>query len=258
MALDRHYPVNLEYGKGVYRRRVRLVGTAGAVTAVLNDDYHSMWCRLQHDGRLVTHVQAGMIRVPKSTCPGAIFALKELEGVSLSSGRRQIYGEGRPGRNCTHLLDLGFLAMGHVARGVSKAVIDVAIPDEQDGRTRMTADVDGACIHDWQIAGSVVQAPASFAGQSLFSGFTSWAEGRFAGLALDAARMLQKGAFVSRGRRYIVDQSADMRASDQMERLGDCYSFSSPQIFTAMDNLFYVRDFTSGMVEILPEEALSP
>lgn len=257
MALDRHYPVNSDYGKGVYRRRVRLIGSQGAVIAVLNDDYHSMWCRLEHDDHRVTQVQASMIRVPKSTCPGAVLALKELEGAALSGDRRQIYGDGRPGRNCTHLLDLGFLAMGHAVRGAADAVIDVAIPDEQNGRSRMTVDVNDVRVIDWLVAGSVIQAPSSFAGQSLFKGFTGWAEARFTGATLDAARMLQKGAFVSHGRRYIVDRSAGMRASDQMERLGDCYSFSAPQIFDATDILSYVRDFTSGMVEIVPEEAIS-
>ena len=252
MSLAR-YPLNPAYGQGVYRRRVRLIGGGGAVTAVLNDDYHSMWCRLSHDSVSILSVDGELVRGPKTTCPGAVLALRELVGTHLNVSRRSLYGEGRTSRNCTHLLDLAMLAVGHAARGEVERVIDIAVPDKMDGRTRMQAHVDGELVHDWAICGTEIENPAAFAGRSMFSGFASWAEAMFDDAALDAARMMQKAAFVARGRVRIVDQTAGMLAVDEPERLGDCFSFSEPNFSVASDNLGYVRDFTGGIVEILPD-----
>lgn len=117
----------------------------------------------------------------------------------------------------------------------------------------MQAHVDGVLVHDWTVRGAAIENPDAFAGRTLFSGFASWAESVFDDAELDAARMMQKAAFVARGRVRIVDQTVGMRAVDEPERLGDCFSFSEPNFSIASDNLGYVQDFTGGIVEILPD-----
>lgn len=258
MALTR-YPVNPDYGQGIYRRRVRLIGEGRATTAILNDDFHAMWCRLHHDGEKVLSVDAELTRIPKSTCPGAGLALRELVGMRLDVSRRDLYGDGRTGRNCTHLLDMGLLALGHAARGGGACMMDVVIPDERNGVFRLQGLIDGRIVHDWTARSWIIQSPSALSGLPVFSGFSRWAEERFAGAELDLARMIQKGCFVSRGRRYIVDQQPGRASNDEVERTGDCFSFSTPNIDVAVDNVGYVRDFRHGVVEVFPADmAIAP
>jgi hypothetical protein len=247
-----HYPINPLYGHGTYRRRIRLSSDGERVTAILNDDYHAMGCCLIHDGTAVLSVESELLRGPKTTCAGASAALGELVGTKLNVSRREFYRYGRPGRNCTHLLDLALLCLGHAQRGQGDRIIDVAIHDELAGVTHMVAQVDGRLIHDWLVVDERIQEPIKFAGQRLFSGFAAWAESVFAADDLDAARMLQKGVFVARGRRYILDGTPGNPTEAASDRRGDCYSFSEPRLSIAQDNLDYSRDFTQRIKEVFP------
>lgn len=245
------YPLNSAYGTGIFRRRFRLVGEEGSVTAVLNDDFHAMWCRIGHDHVTVRSVEADTIRIPKSTCPGAVLPLQELVGTALHSDRKSFYGAGRTARNCTHLLDLAHLAILRAGRGRFEQIFDIVMPDAVDDVGGVQVWIDGVLVHDWSLHGDEIVAPATFAGRRLFAGFSGWAASQFEGDALDGALMTQKTYFVSRGRRYIVDQLG-LATNVEAEREGNCYSFSEPQLSVAHDLIGYVRDYSKGLGEILP------
>jgi hypothetical protein len=258
--LESIYPRNPRYGSGIYRRRVRLGLEPRRVTGVVNDDYHAMWLRLAHDGTAVRDVEAGMQRWPKTTCPGAIQVLREIIGFPVSVSRQAFYGEGRAGRNCTHLLDLAFWALGQVRRGLvrggpGETVVDIEIPDRVRGETHMRATVDGRLVHDWIVTDAVIQAPADLAGLGVFSGFARAAEARLSGLALETAWMLQKAAFVARGRAFVVDGVPARSALEEPQRAGACFAFTEPSLSFARSNVGYVQDFTQGLRELLPPPA---
>ena len=252
MALD-HYPLKPGYGDGICRRRIRLHAFDGHAVAVLNDDYHTMWCRLDHDGAHVTAIEGGLTRGPKDTCPGAPLALRELVGLPLDAERRSVQGEGKGARNCTHLLDLALLLLRFIASGERRRIFDFAVPDEGARGSRVTVHVNGTIVHDWTVVREVIQFPTEYAGRPLFRGFSGWAEAMFDGVALDAALMVQKAMLVARGNRRIVDKNGSVTARDEPERAGHCYTYSEPRFSVARNNVNFVRDHTQGIVEDLPD-----
>jgi hypothetical protein len=256
--LESIYPRNQHYGTGIYRRRVRLSLAPQRATAVVNDDFHAMWLRLFHDGTTIRDVESGMQRWPKTTCPGAIAVVREVIGLPLAVARRDFYGGGRAGRNCTHLIDLAFWATRQVLRGDGETVVDIAIPDPVRGEGRMQATVDGRIAHDWRVRDAVIQAPAELAGLGVFTGFAVKAEGLLSGLALETAWMLQKAAFVAQGRAYVVDGLPRRSARDEPHRAGACFAFTEPSRSVAMSNVGFVEDFTGGLRELLPPAGVDP
>ena len=247
--LSAYYPPNERYGTGIFRRRVRIEPDKGVVTATLNDTFHAMRVRLSHDGHIVTHAEAELSRFPMTTCPGAADPYRELIGLPVATDRPAFFAPGRASRNCTHLLDLGLLALGAVHRGDGPLVYDVAIPDAVDGCTVLTASVGGMAVHVWTLQDNQIVAPDVFAGRSVFGGFATWAEAAFQGVALDAARVAQKSVFVARGRAFEVDGVPPRPAALQVNRTGACFSFSTPWREQAVGVVGYARDYSSGIEE---------
>jgi len=248
MGLDRHFPPNPEYGRGSYRRRVRLANAVGRALASVLDDYHDMRCVVEHDGTQVTGVVGDIARAPFTTCPSASTALHELVGSPLAIGRVQLYGEGRPGRNCTHLFDIAALAMAFALLPLGERVFDLVVPDEVEGGSLIEALVDGKIVHLWRVAGETILTPREFEGRGLFGGFAAWAAATFKDVELDAALALQKAMFVARGRRYLVDGQGGDSLRQQPERIGACFTFSEPQFSIARSIPGYTRDFTDGLM----------
>lgn len=246
MALDR-FPLNPGYGDGIFRRRLTLTGAAGLVTAELFDDYHHMRCRLAHDGDRIADISGEVLRFPFSTCGGADAALRELVGLALNAGA-DLYRDGRPQRNCTHLFDLAALAIDF-APAPGQRTIDIEIEDQRaDAPAAARARVDGALVHDWRIARETILAP--YPDRSLFRGFVPWARARFEGPPLQAALQIQKSVLVARGRRYIVDRSGG-GLTDEPGRIGSCFSFTEPNFSLAQRLYGYARDLRDGIPEDL-------
>lgn len=249
MGLDGHFPPDPDYGRGVYRRRIRLVNAVGRAYASVFDDYHDMRCVVEHDAVRVTGVVGDIVRAPFTTCPSAGAALRELVGLPLAASRGELYGAGRPQRNCTHLLDIAVLAMQFALSSSSEQVFDLEVPDETEDGAVLLALVGGKVVHKWRVVGETIQFPSAFEGRRLFGGFAAWAEANFADLELDAALALQKAVFVARGRRYLLDQQGRGTLQSQPERIGACFTFSEPQFSIARTVPGYVRDFTTGLAE---------
>jgi len=249
------YPVNIDdtysymprssdYGTGVYRRRVRLVGAAGVVRAEMEDCLHGMRCSVHHADGVITDIQSEMLRVPISTCGGAVQPIRALVGQRVDLDERELGQIAGPRRNCTHLLDLALLAIAHIRRGAGVRQYDVAITDETEQGTIASVRLDNALVHEWRIAKGAFVEPGRWAGQPVLQGFAKWAGAAYRGDELEAARVLQKGYFVACARFYDVGALDGKPSAGEKAMLGSCHSYSPGVVEHAVRNHKTVRDFT--------------
>lgn len=252
-SLGRQYPPNPAYGTEIFRRRLRFATEAGVVHAALTDPYHAMWLRLTLRDDIITEVDAGIDRAPKTVCPGATLALRELEGMPVETAAARSFADGRAGRNCTHLLDLARAALGCHQRGEAAWVLDLTVPDpDPAGRTRITSAVDGITMHAWTLADGQLTDDAGRPCGAFGPDFLPLICERFAGIELEAARALRLAVFVAAGRAYITDGPNPVRALDETDRHGDCFAFSPSMLALSRDNIGYVQDFTERLIERPP------
>lgn len=240
-----HFPPHPQYGHGIYRRLLRFVGWAGGVTAQVDDTHHSYWIQIGDDGSTVTAVDGAFLRAPTSACSGSVAGLQALVGTSIKAPARELLGRLPPASNCTHLSDLACWASLHRARSATWAI---AIPDETDAPVEIEITRDGVPFHRWTVRHHRITAPAALRGLPLMRGFMAWARDTFSADALLAAIMLQRGLFVARGRRHLVDagtQPVPVAVAEGMA--GTCWSYSGERRAYATCSLGYVEDFTDGV-----------
>lgn len=244
-------PHNPNYGNGTFRRRIRLVGEPGKVTAELEDCNHGFRSVVFHDGTQVTDVQAQALRVPLTTCGGAIEPLKALSGISIESPTLAINGIVSARANCTHLYDLSLLAIAHANRGNVTRQYDVEVEDEVDGRSESRVLRDGQLVFKWQTGQWQILAPKQLKDKSLFKGFAAWASKAFKGDEQEAAFVLQKGYFVAQSRIYDIEAFAGSPAINNTPMHNACYSYTSPRLEQAYSNTGAIRDFTDCPEQLL-------
>lgn len=221
-----------DYGSGVYRRRIRLTGGEGQVLAEMEDDPHAMVCRVSHDGARVTAVEADFRHYPLTTCPGAGTPLRELVGLPLDISTADLFAGGRARGNCTHMLDLAWLAMRHALRDRSERLYAIDIPDERDGVMHAILQRDRQSCLEWRIEQGMITTPGPFAGRNPLRSFTSWAINALEGDVLEAALVLQKGCFVSGARRFVL-AAGRLSASERARLEGICFGYGAERIASA-------------------------
>ena len=246
-----NFPRNPDYGHGITRRLVRLVGTPGQVQAVLTDIFHEMRCTVSHDGETVAGIHGEMVRFPTTACPAAASVLEEMCGLPIDTPMVNLYAGGRPARNCTHLFDLATLAVAHSRRGTAVRVYSAAVPDETDGPVEITASCNGKIVHCWSIRNGIIEAPRELAGRPLRKGFASWAVETFEDTALEAATVLSRTYFIAYGARFLHEAADGLPVATQAARLGVCYAFAVERASLATFRKGNRRDFTNGVVETL-------
>ena len=216
---------SLEYGKGIYRRRIRLVASPGAVRARLEDDFHHFGVTLHHDGERVSAVDGQATRYPWTTCAEAVVPLQDMAGLVLSVRVMDPARSLDPRRQCTHLFDLACLAFAHAGARRDRRQYDVEIPDRRQQRTTMRLRRDGEPVLAWEVEEGQIVSPAPFAGRSLAKGFPDWAEATLDPELAEAAIVLRRASAISIGRAFPLDRIP--RARELASRtLGACYSFS--------------------------------
>ena len=248
--MSKHSP-NPNYGKGVFRRRIKLENKADHVLAELEDCNHGFRLQLYHDKACVSAITVETLRYPLSTCSNAGQPLQALVGCPLTTRIEHILKYARPRDNCTHLFDLASLAIAHACREQKERCYDIEVPDSTTGITDLSISRDGHIIHQWQASEHIICAPAVLAGKALMKGFYFWAFKHFEGEALEAALALQKGYFVSRARHIDLDASAGMPASGDQFMLGACYTYSPAVVVNAFREANSVRDFTDCPEQLL-------
>jgi len=220
---------NPDYGRGIFRRCVRIRVTEGQVNVDLEDTNHAFRLALRHDGARITAVEPEFVRHPFTTCPESGPYVASLVGRALDQAtdvRRAL--ETR--FSCTHVTDMTALALAHAADVGVERLYEVAVEDERDGRTRARVGCDGRAVHDWTIARHAVLEPGALVGRPMMQGFHAWARAAFSGLPLEAAFVLQRGYFVAQARRYDPTPERDHPARGDGLADGVCYSYSTPAV----------------------------
>ncbi|MEE4454827.1 DUF2889 domain-containing protein [Novosphingobium resinovorum] len=252
MSLE-HLPINPAYGLGCYRRLLRFYRRRGALLATLDDTHHAMWLLLRHDTMQVLGVEASFDRHPTTACMGAIAGLHALTGLPLDASPAVIIGRLARDANCTHLGDLATWAIRATRDAEPLTEYAILVEDGRPDPCRMEIQRNGIPIHSWLIRGFEVVGPEELAGMPLMRGFMAEARKHFRDDELEAAIMLQRGIFVARGRRHIVDQIPAVPLHAAKGMAGACYSYSNDRLATATNTLGYVRDFTNGIrLQTLP------
>ena len=148
-----------------YRRRIVVNPEHGAVTAILEDDFHHMRVTLRHDGEMVLAIEPEMLRWPWSTCPGAQARLIEtFRGLPLAevSARRD------KRLNCTHLHDLAVLAAAH-AHDSAELRYAIEADDPVQGEVEQRLWRNDVPLLVWRERDGQLTAPPEIAGQTLFT-----------------------------------------------------------------------------------------
>lgn len=247
-----NYPLNPQFGAGIYRRRILLVQHEGYVTGDLEDCNHGFSVKVSHDGRQVTAIEGQHHRIPFTTCSGAREPLLKLVGLPLGLSSQELAGRVDIRGNCTHWLDLALLAIRHAPRNEPVRQYDIDVPDETDGPTMARILRNGEFVMAWPVKDWVIHEPSPWAGNGVFKGFSAWANAAFPDEEeKEAAFALQKGYFVSRARRFDVNALAGMTASQDKMMAGVCYTYSEPQASQAIRTENATRDFTDAPEQLL-------
>lgn len=247
-----HLPADPNWGKGVTRRAIGLVGTPFKVDAALEDMRHAMTCTLEHDGKVVTAVTAGFHRYTLQICPGASQPLQAMVGLPLDISISSFFANGRARQNCTHMLDLAWLAMRHAKRGPIKWTYEIAIPDATSGPLRGTLTRNGIVAQDWTVENDIIMSPDVLAGQKLSGGFTRWLtnESALPDLTVEECLILHKGFFMVGARRFTM-LVGDMTENYKAAVTGACFGYAPERIDEAIALDDMGRDFST-----IPEKLL--
>lgn len=248
-----NYPLNPNFGQGVYRRRIRLVQHDGFVSGDLEDCNHGFQVRIFHDGQQVTAVEGDARRIPFTTCHGAIEPMQALVGTPLGLSAQQLAERINPRANCTHWLDLSMLAVMHAARPDEPVrQYDVDVPDENDTPTTVTVKRNNTVVLQWQIQDWTVKSPAHLAEKTLFRGFAAWANELFSDAdEKEAVFVLQKGYFVSRARRFDTNIMAGESAAAHKTMYDACFTYSEPRRSIAERTADTTYDFSDTPEQLL-------
>lgn len=248
-----NYPLNPNFGEGIYRRAIRLEQHDGYVSGDLEDCNHGFQVQLYHDGQKITAVEGQARRIPFTTCYQAIDPLQSLVGTPLGLSAHALSKRVDPRANCTHWLDLALLALAHASRK-NEPVREyrIAVPDEDDKATTVTVQRNGEQILAWQVQDWVVQAPSTLADKTLFRGFAHWANELLADDdEKEAAFVLQKGYFVSRARRFDTNSMAGESANAHPTMFDACFTYSQPRRGVATRTANTAYDFSDTPEQLL-------
>ncbi len=247
-----NYPINPAFGTGIYRRRIRLTSHQGYVLGELEDCNHGFTVRVYHDFVTVTGIEAQHHRIPFSTCGGAKDPLMKLIGLPVGLSSQDLSAKVEARANCTHWLDVSLLAIQHITRCEAVREYNLEVPDEAGKPTQAKVSCNGNLVHSWLLQDWIIQQPSALNGNTLFKGFSAWANSAFTDDdEKEAAFILQKGYFVSRARRFDMDKLVGESASVHTMMAGACYSYSAPNSSIAVRTENTTRDFTDTPEELL-------
>lgn len=244
--------------RGIFRRGVVLESSGAEVRGELADDFHHFAVRVVHDGERAIEVEGEDVRVPWTTCPGAIEPLRRMAGAPVSDRILEVFKHTRPREQCTHLHDLACLALTHAARDETHRRYDVALPDRVQDATEAVLRCDGEDLLRWRLRGNRVEraTPDVFDGLSLaISPFLDFLldELRDRPAVAEAAWILQRAIFVGGGRRR--DFGGRHEAKDLAAVLGAaCHTLAPERVDDAKRVGGTVLDFSDAPEKVLDRD----
>ncbi len=250
-------PARSDYGHGCYRRTILVEAAAGEVRGELADDFHHFAVRVRHDDAAVCEIDGEPVRVPWTTCPGALTPLRRMEGVALELPLLELLRHSPAREQCTHWHDLACLAIAHAARaargGPAARRYDFAMPDREGRATTCSLARDEEPCARWHLEGmQIVEADdASFAGLKI--GTAPFRE-HLARItdpeALEAAWVLQRAFFIGLGRQHDFERMPTAEVFGAMVG-GSCHTYSPERMASGERIRGTVRDFTDRPGDVL-------
>ncbi|MBA4766117.1 MAG: DUF2889 domain-containing protein [Porphyrobacter sp.] len=211
-----------------------------------------MTCVLHHDGQAVTAIEAGFQRYTLQTCPGASKPIEALVGMRIDTTTKELFANGRARQNCTHMLDLAWLAMRHAGRGDVEWIYDVEIPDAVSGPLHGTLNRNGSIVQNWQVDDHLIKAPVHLAGQSVGGGLSRWLidTSGLSELEIEECLILAKGFFMVGARRFKMAEGP-LSQSYREAVTGVCYGYAAERIDIAVNQSGMGRDFSQARDQLL-------
>lgn len=208
-----------------FYRQIRIDSDPGLLRARVVDNVHDLALTLQHDGTVITAVDAKANRIPWTTCPAAAIRLNELIGTPIDA---RPHGVDKSWQ-CTHLFDLARLAVSKaLTLGHHKFDIEV-LPAPTSDRVEAEARIDGRPVLHWVITDQRITPPPAFTSNAF-----DRASNRHSQASDDEVRtaelQLKRALLVYFGTR----RSQFMQHAQEMSEMGGaCFSFQPINIETA-------------------------
>lgn len=248
MGMYGNYKPNADYGSGIFRRCIRLTRAEDHVLGELEDSHHGFRVRVFHADNRITRFEPEFLRVPFTSCDSAGDPLAKLVGASIDTPVGELVAIANPLSNCTHLLDLALLAITHTQRAETVVRYDVDVTDAKDGISNLRVFRNAVLMHEWRVGNAIdgaIVSPLEYLGNTMFMGFSRWANATFKDLENEAAFVLQKGNMVAIGNMFDIAAMAGGKASDETERHA-CHTYSPANAEQAIRLGNTTRDFTDS------------
>lgn len=199
-------PANPRYGDGYFVRSTVFRRLASdQIEAVMEDPFHALALRIDHDEQALTKVEARWERHPLTSCAGAGGALNGLAGQPLIADLRTRWLQAEPALQCTHMFDTLRLAAVHIAQGRDDRRYAVVLPDADVSAQPVRLYRDDMLVLEITVdADFGVTAPPAFAGKPLLAGFARWATAQLSAEEFEHLFLIQRGTFVGRGQRMDI------------------------------------------------------
>ena len=231
------------YGKGLCRRRIRLINETDTQTiGELEDDFHHFRVELTHDSDNVLSLSGIVLRAPWSTCSEADQPLQMIVGKPLSTDSTAIGSYATPTSNCTHLFDLTGLAISHAMQNEVVCQYDLMVTDPLDEKQELRLWKNGELLLDWLIQQGIIISPIDWEGVSLVGKFIAWAKDNLDPLTAEAAIALRRMTHISTGHGINLDK-LENGAEHTDGPIGRCYTYSTEVLIRAKRMRGTVRDF---------------
>ena len=258
---------NPDYGKGVYRRRIVIdVEDASSIYAALEDEAHAFELSMSLEDLVIKKVEASWHRHPTTMCANANEALQELVGKSITQKPLGLSEQVVAMDNCTHFFDTAALVSRLAClyrtdkTQVSRYLYEIDINDakqvEGKAAQHLQLRLNGELLEEWYLEDEIINRPASHAGQHILKGLISWAREHLDDEALMRAILIQKGYFVSVGRRYKMEKLAGIKCLDSFQPVDVCYAMRhgrEKQARRTADRVSY-SDAADKMLAFVPEK----
>ncbi|MEJ6010802.1 DUF2889 domain-containing protein [Novosphingobium aquae] len=188
----------------------------------LEDDYHRMGVRIEHDGSVVTAILGDSSRHPWQLCARAVEELPALVGAPLTPDFVIASRMANARDHCTHLFDLAALAITAVARQTHRRIYDsVCSYDGAIAHLRLYRDE--VLLLDWRVDGSIVHSTDEANERDLRQGFAEFCRIRMDREKAEASLALRRTAMIAQGRGVDLDQLEDATiVADALD--GACYA----------------------------------
>jgi hypothetical protein len=227
----------------MFRRRIvlssRFEASQGRTRAALEDDFHHFLVEVVSARGQVTGITAGAPRRPYTLCGEAAAQLDALLGMPLSTVAHEVTRATDPREQCTHLFELAGLAIAAAARGTVRRQYDVEVPDRVDDRTHSRIARDGIRVLEWEVAGTVIQAPERYRGVDLYHGMARWALNSLPPEEAEAALVLRRATGIAKGRGMNLDAQIHARPN------GNCFAQQPQRAAAAIRIVGSTLDFAS-------------